>query len=363
MKKVYSTVMVLAMMVAALSFTACGGKQKDTNNSNTTEVITESGDIDNSEQDIKFIKEWYDYVIGTKEVTDNVLNKYLSSDLKKRLWTEDYDGCYEYWQFRTQAQDCNPDGDISKIENITNEGDGWYTVTYKDLGWSGLTKIKVKNGKIVEFVPDKTWNSEPSVQDNQEERDLSWLEGHWVCRQGNYEAHLVIKENTIRQYSSLNPESTYYTFTVDGNTMNIKPIKNDGTDFYVTLDYQNSRIDYGDSHWMHKVSSDSGEDYSSSTSSSSSRQRPFTDEGDILARIYNQRFRHSDGLEIRVDGYGRIEIDGDPAGVLSVLSYNSERALLRYGNGMYGEGKILLKIDGSKLLLQDPLDGSIFYQK
>lgn len=362
MKKLYSTIMMLAMMVATFSFTACGGKQKDNNNGNATKVITAGDDTDNSEQDIEFIKEWYDYVLGKKEITDNALNKYLSSDVKKRLWTDDYEGCYEFWQFRTSAQDCNPDGDISKIENITNEGDGWYTVKYKDMGWSGLTKINVKNGKIVEFVPDKTWNSELSEQNNQEERDLSWLQGHWVYK-GKIEAHLVIKENTVRQFSSLNPESTYYTFRIDGNTMYIEPIKNNGTDFYVTLDYQNQRIDYGDGNWMHKISSDSREDYSSSTSSSSSRQRPFTDEGDVLARIYNQRFRHNNGLEIRVDGYGRIEIGGDPAGVLSVLRYNSESALLRYGNGMYGEGQILLNIDGSKLLLLDPVDGSVFYQR
>ena len=112
-----------------------------------------------------------------------------------------------------------------------------------------------------------------------------------------------------------------------------------------------------------EISSALEEDYYSSTSSSSSHQMPFNDEGDILARIYNQRFRHSSGLEIRIDGYGRIEIGGDPAGVLSVLRYNSESALLRYGNGMYGEGKILLKIDGSKLLLQDPVDGSVFNQR
>jgi hypothetical protein len=82
-----------------------------------------------------------------------------------------------------------------------------------------------------------------------------------------------------------------------------------------------------------------------------------------MARLYNQRFRHSSGLEIRIDGYGRIEIDGDAAGVLSVLRYNSESALLRYGNGIYGEGKILLKINGDKLLLQDTADGSVFYQR
>ena len=82
-----------------------------------------------------------------------------------------------------------------------------------------------------------------------------------------------------------------------------------------------------------------------------------------MARLYNQRFKHSSGLEIRIDGMGRIEINGDPAGALSVLSYDSESALLRYGNGIYGVGKVLLKIEGNKLLLQDTADGSIFYQR
>ena len=93
------------------------------------------------------------------------------------------------------------------------------------------------------------------------------------------------------------------------------------------------------------------------------RQRPFIDGQDIMARIYHQRFVHSNGLEIRIDGYGRIEIDGDPAGILSVLNYNSESAMLRYGNGLYGEGKIILMISGDKLLLKDPVDGAIFYQR
>ena len=131
------------------------------------------------------------------------------------------------------------------------------------------------------------------------------------------------------------------------------------------LDFANHRIDWGDGHWMHKVSSGSNQNYSSPVGASNSqqRQRPFIDGQDIMARLYNQRFRHSSGLEIRIDGYGRIEIDGDPAGVLSVLRSNSESALLRYGHGMYGEGKILLRINGNKLLLQDPVDGSVFYQR
>lgn len=115
-----------------------------------------------------------------------------------------------------------------------------------------------KDGSKYGFVNKKgestfDYESEMSSTQTNNDGNIDWLQGHWMYRQGSYEAHLVIKENTVRQYSSLNPESTYYTFRVDGNTMYIKPIKNDGTDFFVTLDYQKHRIDYGDGNWMRKV--------------------------------------------------------------------------------------------------------------
>lgn len=129
--------------------------------------------------------------------------------------------------------------------------------------------------------------------------------------------------------------------------------------------FPNSEGDYN----RGKNSTSSEREYSQSKSNSNGlsnsqyRQRPFIDGQDIMARIYHQRFVHSNGLEIRIDGYGRIEIDGDPAGILSVLNYDSESALLHYGNGLYGEGKIILMISGDKLLLKDPVDGAVFYQR
>ena len=42
-----------------------------------------------SERDIKLITEWYDYVFGKKEISDDVLDKFLSSKVKKSLLTED----------------------------------------------------------------------------------------------------------------------------------------------------------------------------------------------------------------------------------------------------------------------------------
>ena len=175
MKKVYSTILMLAMMVAALGLIACSNKQAASNEEKADETITESGEVNTSEQDIKLIKEWYEYVFGVKEISDNTLDKFLSSDVKKKLWTEDYDGVYEYWRFRTTAQDYNPEvGDVSKIENVSLKDDGWYEVTYLDMGNKGKTKVKIDNNKIVDFVQDSSWDSWDAPVDDDSQSDDSY---------------------------------------------------------------------------------------------------------------------------------------------------------------------------------------------
>lgn len=111
--------------------------------------------------DTKIIEDWYSFVLGVmgRGPSDKDLDKYLSPNLKKRIWTEDYEGRYEYYRFRTAAQDSSPNGDVSKIESITSEGDGWYIVKYLDMGWEGLTKVKVKDGVFVDLVEDESWKS------------------------------------------------------------------------------------------------------------------------------------------------------------------------------------------------------------
>ena len=99
-------------------------------------------------------------MLGEKEMTDEVLDQYLSVELKKSLWTEDYDGCYEFWRFRTIAQDYNQEvGEISKIKDIQPLNDGWYAVSYLDMGFDGKTEVKVSDGKITDFKQDKSWEA------------------------------------------------------------------------------------------------------------------------------------------------------------------------------------------------------------
>lgn len=109
-------------------------------------------------------------------------------------------------------------------------------------------------------------------------------------------------------------------------------------------------------------SDNSSSTYNSSTTTSSS-SRTFQSEQLVIGYLANQSFRASDGLTMRVDGSGRLYVDGDYAGVLSVLRYSSTAALLRYGGGMYGEGKLTVNIVGDKFTLTDPTDGTVYYQR
>ena len=239
-----------------------------------------------SERDIKLITEWYDYVFGKKEISDDVLDKFLSSKVKKSLLTEDYDGCYECWIFRTIAQDYDHNvGDISKIEDISVNSDGWYEVKYLDMGYKGKTTIKIDNTKIVDFVPDSSWSNNDSSVGNRAD------------------------DETIADDNSDNSSSAY------------------------------------------------------NSSNTSSSARTFANEQYVVGYLANQTFRSSNGFTIRFDGSGRMYAEGDFAGVVSVLYFNSKSAMLRYGGGQYTEGRVRVDIVGDKLQLKDPEDGTIYYQR
>lgn len=165
-------------------------------------VADEDTETSSEQEDVKLITEWYDYVFGKKEISDDVLNKFLSSNVKKRIWTEDYEGCYEYWKFRTSAQDYDPNvGDVSKIEDISVNNDGWYEVKYLDMGYNGKTTIKVVNSQIVDFVPDSSWNNnETSVENsNNVESDNSEY-SKYIGKWSNY---IVSQGQRAKVYSAI----------------------------------------------------------------------------------------------------------------------------------------------------------------
>lgn len=331
--------------------------------------------IDNAQlEEKKFLEKFYWELANCSEdglltyIQKNVTNRAFRFLKDEYPYEDGCDECYATWMF-TREEGC----DYDKLLNTTieQESENTFLVTniwgYEHDG-SYKFEYKVRLGIIKEGDSYKIDSIEKVNSEERQERnesktdDLSWLQGHWVYKQGNYEGHIKISGNTIQTYSSKNPSPDIGTFTIIDEEL---LVKTRGSVTAVKIDFVKHKIDWGEGQWMQKVSSGADQNYSSSDGASSLqlRQSPFRDEQDIMARLYNQRFRHSSGLEIRIDGYGRIEIDGDAAGVISVLRYNSESALLRYGNGVYGEGKIMLKINGDKLLLQDTADGSLFYQR
>ena len=118
------------------------------------------------------------------------------------------------------------------------------------------------------------------------------------------------------------------------------------------------------------ITSSSSYNVSESSSSNSSSEyysepthKTFANAQYVTMYLANQIFTNYSGVDIRIDGSLRMYIDGDYAGVVSVLRYNATSAMLRFGGGSYGEGKIGVRIEGDRLQLNDPIDGTIWYQK
>lgn len=99
--------------------------------------------------DYSLIRSLYEYILEIKHGEWSI-EDYISSDLAKRIWTEDYDGCYQIWVFRTGYQDGYDEP--SKILSITPAQNGWYEVKYSDMGILGKTLVHVANGRIDDYV-------------------------------------------------------------------------------------------------------------------------------------------------------------------------------------------------------------------
>lgn len=110
---------------------------------------------------IDLIKSLYDQVVfAVAEDGDEICNpkKYFTENALKKL-REKYEfdcveePCYAYYALRMENHDSNPNSDgVSEIQRIDLCEDGWYIISYLDMGWPGKTRIKVINGKIDDYV-------------------------------------------------------------------------------------------------------------------------------------------------------------------------------------------------------------------
>ena len=143
------------MALFATAIVSCGNKQQSQQfEKDSTEVaidtIAQQVDSQAEQQaasDAKVsekIREFYkDYVFGKKETTDEVINKYCTKKLAKKLAADyDYDdGGYAIWEFRSDNQD--GDSDVQEVTNVEAMGNGVYKVSFNDMGTKGSCKISV----------------------------------------------------------------------------------------------------------------------------------------------------------------------------------------------------------------------------
>ena len=142
---------ILATMVVSCNDRQPQEQVQPTVTESSAETISE--DID--AKAIEKIQTFYrNYIFGRQEATDSVIAQYCTKTLAQKL-RDDYDnefsegGGYAIWEFRTGLQDGV--SSTSSVESVRPLGDGWYRVSFLDLGVAGETDVKVENGKITDF--------------------------------------------------------------------------------------------------------------------------------------------------------------------------------------------------------------------
>lgn len=103
------------------------------------------------QSDEALIADFYKHILSEEPVEDAYLESVLSKDVLAAIWEADYVDTYSYWVFRTGLQD----GPASSSTDVVIEplGEGWYRVTYSDMGHPGITDVQVKDGKICAYKP------------------------------------------------------------------------------------------------------------------------------------------------------------------------------------------------------------------
>lgn len=124
------------------------------------EIVTSDSGI-NTQDYSNLIKTVYtNFVFAIDEDSDVYAHpeRYFTENaLKKLKDSYEFDcednNCYAFYELRTEAQD-SKEGTTgeSVITDIESIDDNWYVVKYTDMGWPGMTRIKIVDGKIDDFT-------------------------------------------------------------------------------------------------------------------------------------------------------------------------------------------------------------------
>ena len=136
----------LCVLLVCVILTSCNNSSQKASSTVPKVEAMESVSVEEQNQVKAFLQELYDkYVFGTEEFRDfEEIVEHFSPKILTKLRNEfEYDGGgYAVWLFRTGAQD-GPE-DKSEVISISTEGDGWYTVSFSDMGIKGSCRFQAK---------------------------------------------------------------------------------------------------------------------------------------------------------------------------------------------------------------------------
>jgi len=141
------------------SLVSCGSKTSaDTNVTESESNLSQTVQPLQTDTDSLLISSVYEkFVFATgSDGNDNPTDYFTSNALKKLQDDYEFDcedgPCYAFYALRTDEQDSKPGvEDVSQICSIESVGDGYYIVSYLDMGWSGMTRVKIVDGKIDDY--------------------------------------------------------------------------------------------------------------------------------------------------------------------------------------------------------------------
>ena len=97
------------------------------------------------------------FVFSIDSDGSEIPEEYFTPNALKKLQEDfDYDcedeACYAFYALRTDHQDTKPGAeDESQIISVVPAENDWYIVSYLDMGWQGITRIKIVDGKIDDY--------------------------------------------------------------------------------------------------------------------------------------------------------------------------------------------------------------------
>lgn len=152
------------VLLLALSASCATKSSSDATNGQNIQNSAASGEaaaeefVEIPSEYVDLVNAVYDrFVFATDSTGDANPEDYFTTAALQKL-QDDYEfdcedePCYAYYILRSAKQDSKPGTDgRSKVCDVTPTVDGWYVVSYYDMGWAGMTRFKFADGKIDDY--------------------------------------------------------------------------------------------------------------------------------------------------------------------------------------------------------------------